>query len=145
MLIDFSPSAPAIWRQILRWKVDVWFCMYKPHGEQCTCEQCKKALDQFVNVDLLYRSQHDEDCGCDYCEPFSSFCMCEKCIPEDPGDSFQFPLISTPHSTDCKCYECREYSKTHQDYDEEEKRGEEERRIEQWEESLEETWLVVCD
>ncbi len=160
MSLDLSPSAPAIWRQNLSWEVDLWFCLYKPHDDQCTCQECKEALDHFIEVDARHRTQHDEGCDCDYCEPFSSFCTCEKCIPEQPTktvvfqepeyswedgtyvtkSSFQIPLACPPHCAECECYGRAKTDQAHDNYLEDYDEEEEERRIKRREESMKAMW-----
>lgn len=140
MSLDLSPSAPALWRQYLRWEVNVWFCLYKPHDDQCDCEICQNAYDEFINLHLIHRSRHEVDCDCDYCEPFSNFCFCEKCIPENPGDNFIHPLTCPPHATDCECCDCIQSNGVDSNYYDsiwDEVDLEEERRIEEKQERLE--------
>ncbi len=95
-----------------KWRVDVWFDVFKQHPEKCDCCDCFNRCCDFFEWRGPGRC-HGEDCDCDYCIPASStFCACEECIPDIVAfdEIGEVPLVPVPHSDLCKCVRCEEES-----------------------------------
>ncbi len=102
------------------WKLrtDIWFDVFKPHREDCTCCYCSDSYFEFF--DWRFPGPHSEFCDCDFCMPSGSpFCACEECIPDIIAFDMigQVPLVQPPHSEHCECYWCKQKSETGETYD----------------------------